>query len=63
MADLVLDLRPDVPDSPADLVGPNDDLHRFPYAQDVYDLLLRLDRARLEHVARWIAHRLAGDLR
>jgi len=53
---------PVVPDTPAALVGPGDDLDRFPDARELMAQMQRLDRVRLEMVARWIAHRLAGDL-
>ena len=39
-------------------LGPNDSLDRFPDSQELMTQMLRLDRVRLEMVARWIARRL-----
>jgi hypothetical protein len=43
-------------------VDPNANLEIYPDAADLMAAMQRLDRVRLEHVARWIARRLAGGL-
>jgi hypothetical protein len=44
-------------------IDPNANLDLYPDARDLMVQLARLDRVRLEHVARWVSRRLAGDLR